>query len=95
MSSPVTPAIVLGGISYANNLYNEKFSVSGFTDVRPLLFAGIAGLLLAAFGAIPGTEPVAVRVGWIAVVGSLIAPIQNPSPVQNLLALTKSATAKK
>ncbi len=82
--SPLTPVLVLGGISYANNWYNTGSA----TDVKPLLFAGIAGLLLEAFGALPGMEPVAVGIGWLAVIGMLIGPVQNPSPAQNLIKIT-------
>jgi len=82
--TPLTPAITLGVISYGNNWYNT----GNAKDVKPLLFAGIAGLLLEALGAIPGMEPTAVLIGWTAVVGMLISPVQNPSPAQNLLKIT-------
>lgn len=84
MASPVTPMIALGVTSYANHWYNGGSPA----DVKPLLFAGIGGVLLSAFGAIPGMEPVAVALGWLAFTGMMIAPIQNPSPVQNLLKIT-------
>jgi hypothetical protein len=84
MSSPVTPMIALGVTSYVNNWYNT----GNATDVKPLLFAGIAGLLLTGFAAIPGAAPVATAVGWTAFIGMLITPIQNPSPAENLLKLT-------
>lgn len=83
-SSPITPMIALGVVSYANNWYNT----GNATDVKPLLFAGIAGLLLTGVGAIPGANPVAVALGWTAFVGFMIAPVQNPSPVENLLKLS-------
>src|ERR1700722_18460438 len=90
-SSPVTPMVVLGGVSYANNWYNDSRMGQGTSaafDVKPLLFAGIGGLFLSALGAIPGWEPVATAIGWLAVVGFFIAPIQNPSPINNILAIT-------
>jgi hypothetical protein len=84
MSSPLAPMVALGAVSYANNWYNTKDA----TDVKPLLFAGVAGLLLAGIGAIPGAEPVATLLGWTAFVGFLITPVQNPSPATNLLKIT-------
>ena len=82
--SPLPPVIALGTVAYVNNWYNT----GSVTDVKPLLFAGIAGLILEAFAAIPGAEPVATLIGWTAFIGSLITPSQNPSPVQNLLKIT-------
>lgn len=80
--------LVLGGISYANNWYNTGDAL----DVKPLLFAGIAAVLLELAAAIPGAEPVATAIGWTAVIGMLISPVQNPSPAQNLIKLTGSKT---
>lgn len=88
MSSPITPVLVLGGISYANNVYNNGFSTTSVLDVKPLLFAGISGLILEAFAAIPGMSPVATGIGWLAVIGMFLGPVQNPSPVENLLKIT-------
>lgn len=82
--SPVAPAVALGVISYANHWVNT----GNATDVKPLLFAGVAGLLLEALAAIPGMEATATLLGWTAVIGLLISPVQNPSPVQNLLKIT-------
>lgn len=84
MASPVTPCIALGVTSYANQWYNGGSP----TDVKPLLFAGIAALLLEALAAIPGMAPAATALGWTAFVGMLISPVQNPSPAQNLLKIT-------
>jgi len=82
--SVIAPAVALGVISYGNHWYNT----GNAADVKPLLFAGIAGLLLEAFAAIPGMEPAATLLGWTAVIGMLITPVQTPSPVQNLLKIT-------
>lgn len=83
MSSAITPMVALGVVSYANNWYNTKNAA----DVKPLLFAGVAGLMLAGFGAIPGNEKTAALLGWTAFVGMMISPVQKPSPVDNLLSL--------
>jgi hypothetical protein len=84
MSSPITPMLALGVTSYANNWYNT----GNAADIKPLLFAGIAGLLLEAVAAIPNASAVATGIGWLAFAGFLIGPIQNPSPTQNLLKIT-------
>jgi hypothetical protein len=79
---------VLGVTSYANAWYNGGSP----TDVKPLLFAGIAALFLSGLGAIPGWEPVATSIGWLAVVGFFLGPVQNPSPIQNILKITGGST---
>lgn len=81
MSNPIVPMLVLGGISYGNNWYNT----GNATDVKPLLFAGVSALFLEALAAVPGWEPVATLIGWTAVIGMFISPVQKPSPLQNLI----------
>lgn len=90
MASPVAPMLVLTGVSYANNWYNT----GNVTDVKPLLFGGIATALLAGFGAIPGMEKTATAIGWLALTGFLLGPVQNPSPAENLLKITGSGKKK-
>lgn len=77
--------VVLGGVSYANNVYNQNFTSKGYLDIKPLLFAGISALLLEGFAQIPGMRPAATLLGWTAFVGMLIGPVQKPSPMDNLL----------
>ena len=84
MSGPITPVLLLSGTAYANNWYNT----GNAADVKPLLFGALAGVILELFAAIPGMAPAATALGWTAFVGMLIAPVQNPSPVQNLLKLS-------
>lgn len=84
MSGPVTPMIALGVTSYANNWYNTKNAA----DVKPLLFAGVGAILLEGFAQIPGMEPTATLLGWVAFIGMLISPVQKPSPAENLLKIT-------
>lgn len=90
MSSPVAPMVALGVTSYANQWYNGGSP----TNVKPLLFAGVAGVLLAGFGAIPGMDRTATLLGWTAFIGFLIGPVQNPSPTQNLLKITGGGAKK-
>jgi hypothetical protein len=80
------PVIALSGVAYANNWYNTK----DVTDIKPLLFGAIAGLILELLAAIPGMGPAATALGWTAFAGSLIGPVQKPSPVQNLLKISGS-----
>lgn len=86
MSGPLAPVVTLGVVSYANQWYNGGSA----TDVKPLLFAGVAGLILEGLAAIPGMAPAATGIGWLAFIGMMIGPVQNPSPLQNLLKLTGS-----
>lgn len=82
--SPIAPMVALGVTSYANNWYNTGNAI----DIKPLVFAGVAGLVLEGVAALPGAEPVATAIGWLAFIGFLLSPIQNPSPVQNLLKIS-------
>jgi hypothetical protein len=88
--NPVTPMLVLGLVSYGNNWYNT----GNVLDIKPLLFAGVSAILLGAFGAIPGMAPTATLLGWTAVVGMILSPVQSPSPVENLLKIGQTTTAK-
>ena len=83
--------LALTGISYANQWYNTGDAL----DVKPLLFGGIATALLAGFGAIPGGEKTATAIGWLALIGFFISPVQKPSPAENLLKITGNGTRKK
>lgn len=91
MSGPVAPMLTLTFVSYANNWYNTGDAL----NVKPLLYGGIATLLLEAFAAIPGLEPAATGIGWLALIGFFIAGVQKPSPAENLLKLTGQGSAKK
>lgn len=87
-SSPVTPMLALAGTSYFNNWYNT----GNATDLKPLLFGGIAAVILGGVGAIsPGANRVATLLGWTAFVGFLISPVQKPSPAENLVKITGGA----
>jgi len=85
MADPIVPVIALGVVSYANNWYNT----GSVTDVKPLLFAGVAGVLLEGFAAL-GFDKAATAIGWLAFAGMLLGPAQKPSPVDNLLTITGS-----
>lgn len=80
MSGYLTPMLLVTGVSFANHWYNTKTP-----DIKILLEGGIATALLALFSNIPGASGLATGIAWVAFAGMLIAPIQNPSPAQNLL----------
>lgn len=82
-SGPVTPMLILTGISFGNRWYN-----TGQPDLKILVEGGIATALLALAANIPGFGPVASGLAWVALVAVTIVPNQNPTPVQNLLKLT-------
>jgi hypothetical protein len=73
VAGPVTPMLALAGTAYANNAYNASFAPSSLIDVKPLLFGGIAAVLLELFAAVPGMAPVATGIGWVALIGYLLA----------------------
>jgi hypothetical protein len=83
MSGVVTPMLLITGISEANHFWN-----TGAVDVKILVAGGIATGLLALFAEIPGMGPVAAGIAWVGVAASLIAPVQHPTPAQNLLKIS-------
>lgn len=80
MSGPVTPILILTGVSFANNWYNTKSA-----DLK-IPLAGAVAAALASFAAnIPDFEPVVTGIAWVALVGYLIAEGAGASsPVSNL-----------
>jgi hypothetical protein len=90
LDNPITPMLALGITSYANQWYNTGKP----TDVKPLLFAGVAAIFLEGFAAL-GFEKAATLLGWTAFVGMLISPVQKPSPIENLLKIGNTTGGKK
>lgn len=84
MAGPAAPMLAMGLTSYANNWYNTKNAL----DIKPLVYSGVALLLLEAFAAIPGMQKPATMIGWLAFIGMTLSPVQNPSPAANLLKIT-------
>jgi len=79
-ASYVTPMLLLVGTSEANHFYNTKA-----LDPKILIFGAMATGFLALFSNIPGLEPVLAGIAWVAFAGSVVAPIQSPSPAQNIV----------
>lgn len=87
LDNPITPMVALGLVSYGNNWYNT----GNFTDVKPLLFAGVSALFLEMLAPVIG-DKAATLLGWTAFVGMILSPVQKPSPVDNLLKIGQGAT---
>lgn len=83
MSGPVTPMLILTGISFGNRWYNTQEP-----DLKILVEGGIAAAILALLAEIPGFAPVASGIAWIALVAVSIVPAQSPSPLATLLKIT-------
>lgn len=83
-SNFLTPMLLTIGVSEANHFYNTKS-----LDIKILVLGGVATGILGLLGQIPGMKPVVTGLAWVAFTASVVAPIQNPSPAQNLLRITK------
>jgi hypothetical protein len=80
----VAPMVLLTGVSFGNEWVN-----TGSFDWKILLEGAVATSLLALFAQIPGMQPAATAIGWLAFTGLMLAnPSGNNSPAQNLLKLT-------
>lgn len=79
MSTYLTPIGLITGVSFANHWYNTQQP-----DLKILVAGGIAATTAAVLSNIPDIEPVIAGIAWIAFVALMIAPVQNPSPLQNL-----------
>jgi len=78
-SGVIVPVLAATGVSFANHWYNTSQ-----IDLKIPVAGAIAAVVGAGISQIPGLEPVMTAIGWLAFVAVLIAPVQNPSPVQNL-----------
>lgn len=79
MAGVITPVLVTTALAFGNDWYN-----SGSADLKIPVAGAIAAALGAGISAIPGLAPVMTAIGWLAFVGVLIAPVQNPTPAANL-----------
>lgn len=82
MASYTTPMLLLTGASFINHWYNTK-SWDWKIPLEGAVATGILGLVAQA----PGAAPVATGIAWTAFLGMMLAPVQKPSPVQNLLTI--------
>lgn len=79
-SGVITPVLMTTGVAFVNQWYNTHS-----IDLKIPVAGAIAAALGSAISQIPGLGPVITAVGWLAFVGVLIAPVQKPSPADNLL----------
>ena len=79
----VVPVLVTTGIAFANHWYN-----TGQIDLKIPVAGGIAAAVGALISQIPDLAPVLTAIGWLAFVAVTIAPVQNPSPIQNVQKIT-------
>jgi hypothetical protein len=77
--SVITPVLATTGVAFANQWYNTKS-----VDLKIPVAGAIAAVIGSAISEVPGLAPVMTAIGWLAFAAVLIAPVQNPSPVQNL-----------
>ena len=82
-SGVIVPVLATTGIAFANHWYNTNQ-----IDLKIPVAGAFAAVLGAGFSQVPGLAPVMTAIGWLAFVGVLIAPVQNPSPIQNLSKIT-------
>ena len=83
MSGYLTPMLLIIGVSAANGWYN-----TGSLDLKIPVAGGIATGILAVLSNIPGVDAVTTRLAWLAFVGLMIAPVQTPTPLQNIEKIT-------
>jgi hypothetical protein len=84
MAKSTAPMLLTGGISFANSwLGNNDL------DFRILVATAIATGGLAIVEEIPGMQPIAVGIAWVAFITLMFTNINNkPSPVDNIQKLT-------
>ena len=82
-SGVIVPVLATTGVAFVNRWYN-----TGTPDLKIPVAGAIAAAIGSLISQVPGLEPVMTAIGWLAFVGVLIAPVQNPSPIQNLSKIT-------
>ena len=82
-SGVIVPVLATTGVAFVNRWYN-----TGQPDLKIPVAGAIAAVVGSGLSQIPGLEPVMTAIGWLAFVGVLIAPVQNPSPIANVQKIT-------
>ncbi len=82
-SGVIVPVLATTGVAFVNRWYN-----TGQPDLKIPVAGAIAAVIGSAISQVPGLEPVMTAIGWLAFVGVLIAPVQNPSPIANVQKIT-------
>ena len=84
MANSTAPMLLVGGMEFAN-----EYLASGTIDIKVLLATGIAAGGLAIVEQIPGMEPVAVGIAWIAFITLMFTRLNGkPSPIDTIQKVT-------
>jgi hypothetical protein len=78
-SGVIVPVLAATGVAFANRWYNTQS-----VDLKIPVAGAIAAVVGAGISQVPGLEPVMTAIGWLSFAAVLIAPVQTPSPAQNL-----------
>lgn len=79
----IVPVLATTGVAFVNHWYN-----TGTVDLKIPVAGAIAAAVGAGISQVPGMAPVMTAVGWLAFVAFMIAPVQKPSPLDNLSKIT-------
>lgn len=80
MAKSTAPILLTGGASFAND-----YLTTGQVNLKPLLGAGVAALVLAGVEQVPGMAPLAAGVAWIAFVTLMLTRANGkPSPIETV-----------
>lgn len=85
MAGYVTPMLLTVGVSFGN-----KWKNSGSFDWKIPVEGAVATGILALVANIKGAEPVVTALAWAAFLGSVLLPVQKPSPAQNVLSIIQT-----
>ena len=88
MAASTAPILLTGGISYVNGWIGNGKNPASQPEIRILLATGIAAGGLALIEQIPGMQPIAVGIAWIAFITMMLTPLNGNSPVQNIAKVT-------
>jgi hypothetical protein len=82
-SGVIVPVLATTGVAFVNKWYG-----AGQIDLKIPVAGAIAAAVGAGISQVPGLEPVMTAIGWLAFVAVLIAPVQNPTPLDTLQKIT-------
>jgi hypothetical protein len=83
MAGVIVPVLAVTGVAFVNRWYNTSQ-----IDLKIPVAGAIAAVIGAGISQVPGLEPVMTAIGWLAFVAVLIAPVQSPTPLDNLQKIT-------
>lgn len=84
MAKSTGPMLTLTTVSFAN-----QWLGNGDFNLKIVIAGGVATLMLAGLEKVPGLEPLAVGIAWVAFITLMFTRLNNkPSPWDNLTKLT-------